>query len=172
MFGQIVWFGLLVATLIVFTVASTWQVHISPSGVIAEAEVMVSESLQAQASITVSPVVLWPKMGLKWTPPERTATITFTTDSLSCVLIRPGQILREGDLIGYASKAVLERTHELAHKLNDLHDEFLRAEVEAELTRLHKQNEIRALIPGRVLRVAVTQEGQVLRVNAEVSRAP
>lgn len=111
-----------------------------------------------------------PEVALSFVPQCPTTTITFRTDSLSCVLVRPGQVLAEGDLIGYASAEIRARLEELLDRFSEVQDELVRAELAAEIDRLRAQNEIRALIPGRVLSVQLQQEGNEIRVQVLLQR--
>jgi len=147
----------------------TLQAEFSSEGLLISAEATAQ-------GLTVKAGGLWnfqgfsPQLSATWTPQVPTCTITFTTDSLSCVLVKPGQALKEGDLIGYASLAARERIAWLEKQLPEVDDETLRAEVSEEIQRLRRENEIRALIPGRVTQVALQQQSQVVRV--EVFLAP
>jgi len=143
---------------------STLQAEFSSQGLFVSAEVTVQ-------GLTLKVGGLWhsqgfsPQLSATWTPQVSVCTITFTTDSLSCVLVQPGQVLHEGDIIGYASAAVRDHIAWLEKQLSEVDDEALRAEVLAEVERLRKEGEIRALIPGRVTQVALQQQGQFLRVE-------
>ena len=147
----------------------TFRAELNPSGM----------SLAVEASkdgLTLRAGGLWngqaflPQLSFAWTPQVRTYTITFTTDSLSCVLVEPGQVLREGDLIGYASLAARERIAWLEKQLPEVEDEVLRTEVLEEIERLRRENEIRALIPGRVLALEVEQAHKALRVRIQLKK--
>lgn len=130
----------------------------------------------AQGSLAASAGVLWDPQGLRpqisatWTPTIPTAEITFTTDSLDCILVKPGQELQVGDLIGYSSAAVRERIEELTRKLPEVQDELVRAEALAEITKLKLDAQVRALIPGRVIAVNAVQDGRILRVRVLVEK--
>lgn len=142
----------------------TFEAGVSPAGVTVA---VATPNLRAEVTAGDR---LCPKVSVVWTfACSASATLTFTTDSLAGVLVKPGQVLREGDLIGYASATTPQRIAELTRKLPEVQDELLRAEVEAELARL-RLGEIRALIPGRVVRVDLAQEGNVIRVRVEVCR--
>lgn len=114
-----------------------------------------------------------PEASLTYRPREEPGVpITWTCDSLSCVLVRPGQEVREGELIGYVSVAARRRAEQLAELLPTVHDELLAAEVRAELERLARENEVHALVPGRVRTVEVEQVGNSLRVRVVLSCRP
>lgn len=115
-----------------------------------------------------------PEASLTYRPREEEpgVPITWTCDSLSCVLVRPGQVVREGELIGYVSMAARRRAEQLAELLPTVHDELLAAEVRAELERLARENEVHALVPGRVRTVEVEQVGNSLRVRVVLSCRP
>jgi len=130
----------------------------------------------AQGSLAASAGVLWDSQGLRpqasatWTPAIPMAEITFTTDSLDCILVKPGQELQVGDLIGYSSAAVRERIEELTRKLPEVQDELVRAEALAEIAKLKLDGELRSLIPGRVIAVNAVQDGRILRVRILVEK--
>ena len=147
----------------------TFRAELNPEGLYLSAEAS-KEGLTLKAGGLWSGQALLPQLSFAWTPQIPTYTITFTTDSLSCVLIQPGQTLNEGDLIGYASKDARDRIEWLTTKLAEVEDEVLRAEVLEEIERLRRENEIRALIPGRVLALEVEQANQVLRVRIQLKK--
>lgn len=100
-----------------------------------------------------------------WTP---TATISWSCDSLACILVRPGQEITAGQLIGYVSAREVARAAALAERLPQIQDELVIAEVREELEKIAEENEIRALVSGRVLRVEVEQLGRGLKVRVVV----
>lgn len=144
---------------------SAFQAALSPQGLTLSANAS-KEDLTLRADLTIDAQGLWPTLSASWSPPAPpTLTITFTTDSSTCILVQPGQVLQVGDLIGYASAEAQQRLAELTQRLPGVSDEFVRAEAQAEIERLRKTNEIRALIPGRILSVTVEQQGAALRVH-------
>jgi hypothetical protein len=145
----------------------TFRAELTPEGLSLSAEVQ-SQGLSLKAGGLWNPQGFFPQLSASWTPQVRTCTITFTTDSLSCILVKPGQELREGDLIGYARAEARDRIAWLEARLPEVEDEALRAEVLAEIQRLRKENEVRALIPGKVLAVEVEQVRQGLSVRIRV----
>jgi len=147
----------------------TFRAELNPEGLYLSAEAQ-SQGLTLRAGGLWNSEGFFPQLSFAWTPQVPTYTITFTTDSLSCVLVQPGQVLREGDLIGYASLATQERIAWLEKQLPEVEDEVLRAEVLEQIERLRRENEIRALIPGRVLTVEVEQANQVLRVRIQLKK--
>jgi len=147
----------------------TFRAELTPEGLYLAAEAQ-SQGLTLKAGGLWNSEGFFPQLSFAWTPQVPTYTITFTTDSLSCVLVEPGQVLREGDLIGYASLATRERIAWLEKRLPKVEDEVLRAEVQAEIERLRRESEIRALIPGRVLTVEVEQANQILRVRIQLKK--
>ena len=147
----------------------TFRAELNPEGLHLAAEAQ-SQGLTLRAGGLWNNQGFLPHLSLTWVPQVPTYTIAFTTDSLSCVLVQPGQVLREGDLIGYASLATQERIAWLEKQLPEVEDEVLRAEVLEEIERLRRENEIRALIPGRVLSVEVEQANQVLRVRIQLKK--
>lgn len=160
----------LLGLVLVFVLGTpTFRAELAPEGL----------SLSAEATnhgLTLKAGGLWnsqgfsPQLSLVWVPEVPTCTIEFTTDSLAGVLVRPGQVLREGELIGYTSLAAKSRIAELEKALVDVEDEILRAEVQAEIERLRRECEVRALIPGRVLAVEVEQVNQALRVRIQLEK--
>ena len=147
----------------------TFRADLTPEGLSLSAEAQ-SQGLSLKAGGLWNAQGFFPQLSASWTPQVPTCTITFTTDSLSCILVKPGQELREGDLIGYARAEARDRIAWLEARLPEVEDEALRAEVLAEIQRLRKENEVRALIPGRAIDVAKNQSGGVIRV--EVRLAP
>ena len=145
----------------------TFRAELNPEGLYLSAEAQ-SQGLTLRAGGRWNSEGFFPQLSFAWTPQVPTYTITFTTDSLSCVLVEPGQVLREGDLIGYASLAARERIAWLEKQLPEVDDEVLRAEVSEEIERLRRESEIRALIPGRVLALEVEQSHKALRVRIRV----
>ena len=145
----------------------TFRTELTPEGLSLSAEAQ-SQGLALKAGGLWNAQGFFPQLSASWTPQIPTCTITFTTDSLSCVLVKPGQVLREGDLIGYASAEARDRIAWLEARLPEVEDEALRAEVLAEIQRLRKENEVRALIPGKVLAVEVEQVRQGLSVRIQV----
>jgi hypothetical protein len=146
----------------------TFRTELTPEGLSLSAEAQ-SQGLSLRVGGLWNAQGFFPQLSASWTPQVRTCTITFTTDSLSCILVKPGQELREGDLIGYASAAARDRTAWLEARLPEVEDEALRAEVLAEIQRLRKENEVRALIPGKVIDVAKIQSGGVIRVEVRLA---
>jgi len=145
----------------------TFRAELTPEGLSLSAEAQ-SQGLSLKAGGLWNSQGFFPQLSASWTPQVRTCTITFTTDSLSCILVKPGQELREGDLIGYARAEARDRIAWLEARLPGVEDEALRAEVLAEIQRLRKENEVRALIPGKVLAVEVEQVRQGLSVRIRV----
>jgi hypothetical protein len=146
----------------------TFRAELSPEGLSLSAEAQ-SQGLSLRVAGLWNPQGFFPQLTASWTPQVRTCTITFTTDSLSCILVKPGQELREGDLIGYARAEARDRVAWLEARLPEVEDEALRAEVLAEIQRLRKENEVRALIPGKVIDVAKIQSGGVIRVEVRLA---
>ena len=147
----------------------TFRAELTPEGLYLAAEAQ-SQGLTLKAGGLWNSEGFFPQLSFAWTPQIPTYTITFTTDSLSCVLIQPGQTLNEGDLIGYASKDARDRIEWLTTKLAEVEDEVLRAEVLEQIERLRRENEIRALIPGRVLALEVEQAHKALRVRIQLKK--
>ena len=164
MAGVLALLGLL---LVLLLGTPTFRAELTPEGLSLFAEVQ-SQGLSLKAGGLWNAQGFFPQLSASWTPQVRTCTITFTTDSLSCILVKPGQELREGDLIGYARAEARDRIAWLEARLPEVEDEALRAEVLAEIQRLRKENEIRALIPGKVLAVEVEQVRQGLSVRIQV----
>jgi hypothetical protein len=146
----------------------TFRAELTPEGLSLSAEVQ-SQGLSLKAGGLWNAQGFFPQLSASWTPQVPTCTITFTTDSLSCILFKPGQELREGDLIGYASAEARDRIAWLEARLPEVEDEALRAEVLAEIQHLRRENEIRALIPGKVIDVAKNQSGGVIRVEVRLA---
>jgi hypothetical protein len=159
--------ALLGLALVLLMGTPTFRADLTPEGLSLSAEVQ-SQRLSLKAGGLWNAQGFFPQLSASWTPQVPTCTITFTTDSLSCILVKPGQELREGDLIGYASAEARDRIAWLEARLPEVEDEALRAEVLAEIQRLRKENEIRALIPGKVLAVEVEQVRQGLSVRIQV----
>jgi hypothetical protein len=164
MAGVLALLGLL---LVLLLGTPTFRAELTPEGLSLSAEAQ-SQGLSLKAGGLWNPQGFFPQLSASWTPQVRTCTITFTTDSLSCILVKPGQELREGDLIGYARAEARDRIAWLEARLPEVEDEALRAEVLAEIQRLRRENEIRALIPGKVLAVEVEQVRQGLSVRIQV----
>jgi len=164
MAGVLALLGLL---LVLLLGTPTFRAELTPEGLSLLAEVQ-SQGLSLKAGGLWNPQGFFPQLSASWTPQVRTCTITFTTDSLSCILVKPGQELREGDLIGYTSAEARDRIAWLEARLPEVEDEALRAEVLAEIQRLRRENEVRALIPGKVLAVEVEQVRQGLSVRIQV----
>jgi hypothetical protein len=146
----------------------TFRAELTPEGLAISAEAQ-SQGLSLKAGGLWNPQGFFPQLSASWTPQVRTCTITFTTDSLSCILVKPGQELREGDLIGYARAEARDRIAWLEARLPEVEDEALRAEVLAEIQRLRRENEVRALIPGKAIDVAKIQSGGVIRVEVRLA---
>jgi hypothetical protein len=146
----------------------TFRAELTPEGLSLSAEVQ-SQGLSLRAGGLWNAQGFFPQLSASWTPKVPTCTITFTTDSLSCILVKPGQELREGDLIGYARAEARDRIAWLEARLPEVEDEALRAEVLAEIQRLRRENEVRALIPGKAIDVAKIQSGGVIRVEVRLA---
>ncbi len=103
-------------------------------------------------------------------PSPPSVVIRFTTDGLEGVLVRPGQVIRVGDLIGIRSvgPAGAQRLAELKARAAQVTDDFLRAELQEEIARLSRELEVRALVAGRVLSVEVEQRETELDVIVRV----
>jgi len=164
MAGVLALLGLL---LVLLLGTPTFRAEMTPEGLSLSAEAQ-SQGLSLKAGGLWNAQGFFPQLSASWTPQVPTCTITFTTDSLSCILVKPGQELREGDLIGYASAEARDRIAWLEARLPEVDDEALRAEVLAEIQSLRRENEIRALIPGKVLAVEVEQVRQGLSVRIQV----
>jgi hypothetical protein len=164
MAGVLALLGLL---LVLLLGTPTFRAELTPEGLSLFAEVQ-SQGLSLKAGGLWNAQGFFPQLSASWTPQVRTCTITFTTDSLSCILVKPGQELREGDLIGYARAEARDRIAWLEARLPEVEDEALRAEVLAEIQRLRRENEVRALIPGKVLAVEVEQVRQGLSARIQV----
>jgi len=148
--------------------APTFQAELTPEGLSLSAEAQ-SQGLSLKAGGLWNAQGFFPQLSASWTPQIPTCTITFTTDSLSCILVKPGQEIHEGDLIGYASAEARDRIAWLEARLPEVEDEALRAEVLAEIQRLRRENEVRALIPGKAIDVAKIQSGGVIRVEVRLA---
>jgi hypothetical protein len=159
--------ALLGLALVLLLGAPTFRAELTPEGLSLSAEAQ-SQGLILKAGGLWNAQGFFPQLSASWTPQVPTCTITFTTDSLSCILVKPGQELREGDLIGYSSAEARDRIAWLEARLPEVEDEALRAEVLAEIQRLRRENEVRALIPGKVLAVEVEQVRQGLSVRIQV----
>jgi hypothetical protein len=148
----------------------TFRAELTPEGLSLFAEAQ-APGLSLRAGGLWNTQGFFPQLGASWTPTFQvpTCTITFTTDSLSCILVKPGQELRSGDLIGYARAEARDRIAWLEARLPEVEDEVLREEVLAEIQRLRRENEIRALIPGRAIDVAKIQSGGVIRVEVRLA---
>jgi len=164
MAGVLALLGLL---LVLLLGTPTFRAELTPEGLSLSAEAQ-SQGLSLRAGGIWNAQGFFPQLSASWTPKVPTCTITFTTDSLSCILVKPGQELREGDLIGYARAEARDRIAWLEARLPEVEDEVLRAEVLAEIQRLRKESEVRALIPGKVLAVEVEQVRQGLSVRIQV----
>jgi len=158
--------ALLGLALVLLLGTPTFRAELTPEGLSLSAEAQ-RQGLSLKAGGLWNAQGFFPQLSASWTPQVPTCTITFTTDSLSCILVKPGQELREGDLIGYASAEARDRIAWLEARLPEV-DEALRAEVLAEIQRLRREDEIRALIPGKVLAVEVEQVRQGLSVRIQV----
>ena len=159
--------ALLGLALVLLLGAPTFRAELTPEGLSLYAEAQ-SQGLSLKVGGLWNPQGFFPQLSASWTPQVRTCTITFTADSLSCILVKPGQELREGDLIGYARAEARDRIAWLEARLPGVEDEALRAEVLAEIQRLRRESEVRALIPGKVLAVEVEQVRQGLSVRIQV----
>jgi len=146
----------------------TFRADFNPEGLSLSVEAQ-NHGLSLRAGGLWNPQGFFPQLSASWTPQVRTCTITFTTDSLSCILVKPGQELREGDLIGYVRAEARDRIAWLEARLPEIEDEALRAEVLAEIQRLRKENEVRALIPGKAIDVAKSQSGGAIRVEVRLA---
>ena len=146
----------------------TFRADFNPEGLSLSVEAQ-NHGLSLRAGGLWNPQGFFPQLSASWTPQVRTCTITFTTDSLSCILVKPGQELREGDLIGYVRAVARDRIAWLEARLPEIEDEALRAEVLAEIQRLRKENEVRALIPGKAIDVAKSQSGGAIRVEVRLA---
>ena len=158
--------ALLGLALVLLLGTPTFRAELTPEGLALSAEAQ-SQGLSLKAGGLWNAQGFFPQLSASWTPQVPTCTITFTTDSLSCILVKPGQEIHEGDLIGYASAEARDRIAWLEARLPEV-DEALRAEVLAEIQRLRREDEIRALIPGKVLAVEVEQVRQGLSVRIQV----
>jgi len=98
--------------------------------------------------------------------------IQFTTDSLPGILVRKGDVLQEGDLIGFHSAETQRQIEELQAKLGDEQDELIRAELQAKIAELQKQNEVHALVSGWVKSLWVEQVEEELTVHLRVVLSP
>ncbi len=127
-----------------------------------------------EGTLTVRAGLAWgengasPEVLVSYTPWTPMVTISWSCDSLACILVQPGQEITEGQLIGYISAKEQARAAALAERLPQIQDELVAAEVHAELGKITQENEIRALVPGRVLRVEVEQLGRTLKVRVLV----
>ena len=162
--------ALLGLALVLLLGVPTFRAELTPEGLQISAEASTTEGLTLRAGGLWNGQVFLPQITLSWTPTAPTCTITFTTDFAGGILVRPGQVIKEGDLIGYTSRAAKDRILELEKALEGVEDEVLRAEVQAEIERLRAESEVRALIPGRVLAIEVEQVNQVLRVRIQLEK--
>ena len=160
---------LLGLALVLLLGAPTFQAELTPEGLHLSAEAQ-SHGLTLKAGGFWNSEGFFPQLSLTWVPQVSTCTITFTTDFPGGILVRPGQVIKEGDLIGYTSRAAKDRILELEKALVDVEDEVLRAEVLAEIERLRAESEVRALLAGRVLAVEVEQVNQALRVRIQLEK--
>jgi len=161
--------ALLGLALVLLLGAPTFRAELTPEGLQVSAEAS-TEGLTLRAGGLWNGQGFSPQLSLVWVPQLPTCTITFTTDFPRGILVRPGQVLQEGDLIGYTSRAAKDRILELEKALEGVEDEVLRAEVLAEIERLRAESEVRALIPGRVLAIEVEQVNQALRVRIQLEK--
>lgn len=158
--------ALVLMTVAILTGTPTLILRSTPSETVLAVE---TDVLRAECAL--GPQGIRPVLSFTVSLPPReapTTTISFTTDSPTCVLVKPGDVIAVGDLIGYASAAALARINDLQQRLPLLEDEAILAEVEDELTRLRRANEIRALVAGRVTRVEMRQEKNELHVQLVV----
>ena len=160
--------ALLGLALVLLLGTPTFRAELTPEGLSLYAEAQ-SQGLSLRAGGLWNAQGFFPQLSAFWTPQVPTCTITFTTNSLSCILVKPGQDLREGDLIGYVSAEARDRIAWLEARLPEVEDEDLRAEVLAEIQRLRRENEVHALIPGKVIDVAKIQSGGVIRVEVHLA---
>ena len=159
-------FGL---ALVLWLGSPTYRVELQSTGLVFSAEAQ-RPGLSLQTSLSWDCQSFSPKVSFAFTPQVPTATISFETESLAGILVSEGQVLKEGDLIGYASLKAMARAKELQDKLASIEDEVVREEVLSEIERLREENEVRALIPGRVREIRVEQAGRSLRVQVVVAR--
>jgi len=141
-----------------------FRAELTPQGLSFSAEAQ-NQNLTLRAGGLWTPQGFSPQFSFTWAPRVPTATISFTTDSLAAILVQPGQVLHPGNLIGYARLGAMERIATLERALAETEDELLQAEISEEIARLREENEIRALIPGKVRSLTVEQAGRTLKVQ-------
>lgn len=139
-------------------------------------------TLTASAKTAIGPLKLtystsWGKslasklgFDLELKPPESAVEVSFTTDSRRGILVRKGAVIREGDLIGVHSWEVQEQIRELEANLQGEAglDPLIKAELEAKIQELKRQNEVYALVSGLVQALWVEQTEGLLTVHLRV----
>ncbi len=163
------WLALFGLALVLWLGSPTYRVELQSTGLVFYAEVQ-RPGLSLQTSLSWDFQSLSPKVSFAFTPQVPTATISFETESLAGILVSEGQVLKEGDLIGYVSPRAMARAKELSARLPLIDDDIVRAEAMSEIERLRRENEVRALIPGRVREIRVEQAGRSLHVQVVVAR--
>ena len=163
----LVWVLAVAVAVAAMLASPTWSLAVTDS-----LRVAVSSEIQwPEGALAVRAGAAWgehgprPEVFVSYTPRTPVVTISWTCDSLACILVRPGDVIEEGQLIGFVSAAAQARAAALAERLPQVHDPLVAAEILAELERISRENEIHALVPGRVVRVEVEQIGSTLRVR-------
>ena len=97
-------------------------------------------------------------------PPKRPwVEIQFTTDSLQGILVRKGDTITEGQLIGFHSVVVQEEIQQLQRNLQETQDELIKTELEERIQELKAANEVHALVGGYIESLWVEQvEGDLI----------
>ena len=89
--------------------------------------------------------------------------VQFTTDSLQGILVRKGQMVEEGQLIGFHSVKTQQEIAKLEENLETTEDELIRAELRKKIEELREQNEVHVLVSGYVESLWVEQiEGDLI----------
>jgi hypothetical protein len=101
-------------------------------------------------------------------PKESWVEVQFTTDSLQGILVRQGQTIEEGELIGVHSLEVQEQLRQLEANLAKEQDELIKAELQAKIKELREKNEVHALVSGWIGALWVEQVEDLLTVHLRV----
>jgi multidrug efflux pump subunit AcrA (membrane-fusion protein) len=134
-------------------------------------------TLQASASTDIGPLKLayqasWGKrlssklsFDLKLKQPTQTVEVRFTTDSLKGVLVKEGQWVKQGQLLGIKSIEIQEEIKELENRLKQPQDELIQAEIQQKIEELRGQNEIRSLVSGYIRAIWFEQRERELTAH-------
>jgi biotin carboxyl carrier protein len=134
-------------------------------------------TLQASVATDIGPLKLayqasWGKrlssklsFDLKLKQPVQTVEVQFTTDSLDGVLVKEGQRVREGQLLGVKSVEIQQKIRELENRLAQPQDELIQAEIQQKIDELKQQNEIHSLVSGYIRAIWFEQRERELTAH-------